>query len=318
MTSVGLAPWLVALLLVGAVAGTPHSFHEVRARIFDHPLVEPTPPPFGFLPELSLLMEALSGRLSKRLAATLVNTDDFKDSVLKPIHRQGICADAAWDMEVATSATGLFESGTHVNGIVRFASGTNRAEYSRVLPRNFGIAIKLFPGSDADAPVHSANAFVFDQYGLAGEVRPGFLVKNAGAPDITFSNVTNGTRLLNRMGNFVLGRFDKPALSRPLYQLAEVNGAGQAVFAADMPARMVLVAQHPERFPVPVPEDYRRELAAYAPGTLKFDVLIAMDAADDPTRVGTLTILNTVLSAACDAELHFAHVPWRKTSPSLP
>jgi hypothetical protein len=307
---------LAALIATSGGAATPRSFREVRERIFAHPLAQPAPPPFGPLPELSLLAGALSGRLSGRLNATLASTDDFKEPEEKPIHRQGVCADGVWDIAVSTEATGLFEYGTHANAIIRFASGTNRAVYSRILPRNFGIALKLFPGAETQVPVVSANAFVFDQNGLAGEVRPGFLVKNADAPDIMFSNITDGTRLMNRLGKLALERFDKPALARPLYQLAEVSNAGQSVAEPRTPARMVLAAQPSAHARLPVPADYREELAAYPPGTLRFDVFIAMEEDTEPTWVGVLTILNTVFSRECDADLHFAHVPWRKAPAS--
>ncbi len=302
------------LLLVAALhAQTPPpvltSYAGAHARVFANPHAQPPRDMFSAVPELGL---ALSGvGVLKAFGRIVSSPVDFRDDTQKVVHRWGVCGEVVWEMDGEPhSYGGLFLPGTSVPGLMRMAAGTNRTVHFPGAPRTWGVAIKLFPSQDPDAPVVTQNVSLFDQYGLDGQARPYFLQTLEDDQPLFFSNQIRATALTSKMANLLLGRFDRAPKFRSLRNLAGVDANGQVPFTVTAPVVVQFYPRHSRHQVGTLPEDYRNELLAYAPGELVFDVVLPPQQGNPQTRrIGRVTVGRMVMSPVCDGALHFFHQP---------
>jgi len=311
----------VALAASAGIAGSNltvaerTSFKSVVDRVFANPIHDPNAYPiYAIFPPF--LVQAVLGimhvpgiELVERLRETTTEATDLRDPRVKVIHSTGICAGASWEVSESSPYTGLFAQGTRARAIVRFSTGNNLVGFSRIEPRIFGFAVKVFPTRDPKEPVYTANLFTMDQYGLDGDVRRRFLVHKDGTDSselLRFGNeaVASGPA---RLALLLFGRFDSRPEVRPLYAFSEVTGDGRGVESPVTPERIEFIPAggNAGSRAKPVNGDFRTEFAAYEPGELEFRMIV------DRFELGRLRIGRTVVSTACDQELHFHHHPTR-------
>lgn len=300
----------VTALLAQGDAPPRTSYAQAHARVFANPFATPQTDMFSAVPELGL---AFSGRGVLGAFGRIVSSNvDFREDTQKVVHRWGVCAEATWDMDGESDHPfgGLFTPGTRVPAILRMATGTNRTVHFAMAARTWGVALKLFPSQDPQEPVTTVNLSLFDQHGLDGQARPYFLQPLPSQQPLFFSNLIKAEALQSRIAGFVLGRFDRTPLFRSLRPLAAVDESGAVPFNTLSPSVVQLHVRHSVHQVGTLPEDYRQELLAYAPGELVFDVVLPAQANQPAVRrIGTVTVGRMVMSPVCDGALHFAHPP---------
>ncbi|MEM8563370.1 MAG: hypothetical protein AAGF57_14100 [Pseudomonadota bacterium] len=229
----------------------------------------------------------------------------------KLINPNGICFAGEWVIDQPSPYSGQFSEGARSLAIVRASvalSGTKQND-----KRAFGMGIKLFPTQDAEAAVPTLNAFVL--HSLGGEYSDHVLdlpVDNmpalGGLPP--FSQWGTALRMKRDLeaADRELSQTDPEIGYRPVSQLAQVEAEG----AQSAPALMRLtVAEGTPRIDA---DDFRDELRLrqYPDERLVWEIDVAPTRGSDKSelawqRIGKLIFTESVTSAACDTQLHFAH-----------
>ena len=297
---------IATFVLCGPVFGEPSSHFEVARRIKFNTTDELVARKgLGFM-DLVGGLTGLGKKFRTRLASTTSDPSDFKPAENKLLHSRGVCAEAAWNMNQDTGATGLFSGGTTVPAIVRFSGGQDNSVWKEGKNRLFGIAVKLFPSQNKKQKVQSANIFLMSQNGLEGDSRMGFFSKPE--DEVVFSNVIPEPTgfALKLIGN-LFKKFDPIAVERPLFAVAEVNQQSQAVNNSVTPFKINVRAQdfgHQGKGG----GDFRSEIMGYGPGQMKFDVSVVMTkGSNEEKKAGVLEVGQPFMSDVCDRELHFHH-----------
>jgi hypothetical protein len=255
----------------GSLNATPagaQSFHEVRDRVYAEPLRSL---PAYDLPLATAIFNALrnlSGELIDRARQTLADPSDFKRAAPKLIHPVGICAQGVWKITEPSFATGLLAAGTEVPLMARFSIATNDPQYKPGKARNFGVAVKLFPGMNPDdASVETCNILTLDQTGLNGEDRPSIFQPLRRDDRVYFTNDVAGKGFLAWLGQRTFEKLDPPSTFRALYPLAEVTARGERVAQPVAPRLIRIVSRVKPKLNLPV--DFRDEILGYGDGELE-------------------------------------------------
>ena len=291
--------------------GQGSSFTVIRAAVFASPYSE--------LPHYRVSREQFGSSGDKpgnRVLAAARRTLQSREDLLpfpggqKLFQANGICFAARWIIDASAAYTGLLSPGTQVPAIVRASvslDGTKQDD-----KRAFGLAIKLFPTTDPQQPVHTVNVFVM--HSLGG-------VRSRHVTDLSldnepslgalppFSKIATALRLqrdFERADKEISGRTQ--VNFRPITELAAPGNEDR------LPAPRWLRLTVAEGTPKIDRDDFREELqlAAYPDETLNY--VIAVAAAQEQGKrqaqwenIGRLELYESVVSPACDRELHFAH-----------
>ncbi|MCB1660275.1 MAG: hypothetical protein KDI39_18785, partial [Pseudomonadales bacterium] len=114
---------------------------------------------------------------------TLNETADYYPRLEKHLHSNGICFSGTWNITQKTPYTGYFKQGAQ--GLMIARASTALTETERGDPRAFGMAGKLFPTTNPNLKVKTANFFTVDV--LAGTQRDHYLdVKMTNEPKTGF------------------------------------------------------------------------------------------------------------------------------------
>jgi hypothetical protein len=263
-----------------------------------------------------------SGEIVDRSHATFDSVSDFRPARMKLLHPDGICAEAEWEITEPSKATGLFSAGTKVPAIIRFSSGTSDTVYSKGgTQRIFGLAAKLFPSRNKDQIVETENIQMLDRYGFDRSPRKRYFYEDQqpdGASDpVYFTNVAPAKSAFGKALATFFDRFDQPNFSRPVYPVAEVDDHGQDIQKDIAPYEIRFI---PHFKPHEEPSDsesldFRNEIQTYNPGEIVMDIVIQTYEPEHgettlttvAQTIGHLTIGKTVISDACDLNLHFHH-----------
>jgi hypothetical protein len=344
-----------------SINGGASSFAEVRDLVYggDPGFVNNTYP-WDDLPRrgapLHGLFDVITGVLSNDCSQIVQCDREWRDNRLghdKIIHAPGICASATWVIEDGVGThldaggssqpySGLFASGTKVNGMVRLSSATNVvAPDAWILPASWAVAVKLFP-APADEPnrrVRSVNFSMFDQNGVSG-TRSREMLRPDEDGSHYFVNWLYGDSFGARTMISSLDKFVRPhthngeSLGKQLRlqaidTLALVTQDGQPIATSDAHyptvIKLQLASSVPRlddvahRFDVGLLQslnnDFRKQLLAYADGEIVFDIIAdrraegpdALRSAGSDQRIGTLTLNHMVVSDLCDMDLTFQH-----------
>lgn len=292
---------------------TGSSFVSIRDAVFASPYEE--------LPHYPISREQFGPAgddPGNRVLAAARRTLRLRDDLIafpgarKLFQAHGICFAGNWTVRAATAYTGLFSAGTRVPAIVRASvslDGTEQAD-----KRAFGMAIKLFPGADPQQPVRTVNVFVMHSL---GGVRTRHVTDLVLDNEPALENLPPLTKLrtalrlqrdLERADEEVSGRGD--VNFRPITQLAATGNDDEIL----SPFWLRLTAA--DETPKIDRKDFRDELqlTAYPGETLRYEIAVA--AAQERGKshaqwqtIGDLELYESVVSPACDRELHFAHPP---------
>jgi len=269
------------------------SFREIRDTVFRDPY-ETLPAAPVSLGRMFARGKNLLLRDSHRI---LDETVDLRPRYDKLLHGAGVVLAGKWIVDEETPWTGGFSTGTEHLCLARVSTLLGRTtDASR---RGFGIAFKLFPTTDPDARVTTANCVVIDT--LLGARTKRFV-------DTTLTNhppIGWNPSLLRYLGASlnVLQTFfdvDRDPTFRPL---SEVGAIGTDAPRSPKYLR-VSAAPGTERVNA---SDFRDELdlrRRHGPLTL---VLEAADESQQWRRIGRVVFEQSVASDAGDHRLHFHH-----------
>lgn len=298
------------------------SYNEIKKMVFASPLqklpIWPGIDPAQVLDAFFLR----SGEIVDRSHATFDSSSDFRPARMKLLHPVGVCAEAEWEVTQSSPATGLFKKGTRIPALFRFSTGTADSVYSKGgVQRIFGLAGKLFPTIDPNKRVETVNIQMLDRYGFDRTPRKRTFYEDEAtdgtSEPVYFTNVAPAKSAFGKALATFFDRFDKPNFTRPVYPLAQVEQNGAEVSKVLSPYEIRLI---PHFKPRPQPSDserldFRDEIRSYAPGEIVLDIVIqniepqgtetALQSAT--LTVGHITLGKSVVSDACDLNLHFHH-----------
>ncbi|MBK9184903.1 MAG: hypothetical protein IPM78_00855 [Moraxellaceae bacterium] len=307
-------------LLVASIAQAESSFNEVRDVVFS-----PTEA------KNSLEQQELNVYLDNKLPhyevsssnfikdgvnllvgdaqRTLNETADYYPRLEKHLHSNGICFAGTWSITKKTPYTGYFKQGAQ--GLMIARASTALTETQRGDPRAFGMAGKLFPTTNPNLKVKTANFFTVDV--LAGTQRDHYLdVKMTNDPKTGFRFAV--IPLAFYVGR-VFNKADEQAGFRPVTAFAELGLKQGEVAKAP---RYLMVQGAPSNIRNEA-VDFRDELNIeknHGAKPLIFKILVSDSSGDqdssDWQEIGNITFTESKVSYGCDRRLHFAHPKIRK------
>lgn len=291
------------LALRAAQEAEKSNFGEIWSKLTAERLTAPYPTEkvtlWSFFKGLTFLLLDSSRR-------TLSEHRDILPDFKKLIRPNGVALAGVWEITEETEYTGYFCKGSKAQVIARASSFSDDVEQGE--HRSFGMALKLYPSSDAaDAGRYkTANVFLIDD--------------NGGTKTVHYTDALLTTHPKLSVHGGVLLRSpvmlavtaaqhmaDKNPDYRQLYPVSELGVAPENLHSVKTPERL-LIKGSPST-PRINAKDFRDELSAsqYAAGGLQFDIFVA-DAKDAPWRkIGKMTFSDSVVSRAVDHNLHFPH-----------
>jgi len=240
---------------------------------------------------------------------TLSDLRDWLPSVTNPklFNANGICFTGKWVIDTASNYTGLFAQNTRANVLARASvalSGTKQKH-----KRSFGMAVKIFDRNNTE----SSNLFVM--HSLAG-------TKTRHVLDLELDNHPKLGKLpaVSKIPTLLRIRKDlerademtganKPELNyRSVVSLAELNNNSTQVVS---PTWVKIVPKTLHRADL---NDFRNEMSVehYPNRKIEYTLHVANGKKSEKDKavwmeLGLLTLENSVVSRACDINLHFPH-----------
>jgi hypothetical protein len=283
------------------------TFQEVRDQVFSDP--------YPGYPEKLPIDPIASRRFFKRfqnllLAAarrTVAQKADLLPYFDKLIHGNGMAFSGIWEITEDTPYSGYFAKGS--KGLLIGRASVILTETTSDAKRGFGFAGKIFPTLDPNEKVKTADFLLLDNF--------------VGSPakhysDIGISNhpvIGMGMNILRYFGVLAttlasFPRVDLPLTYRPVFKVASLGlPEGQEPVS---PTWMMVQARAETR--IQDKKDFREELMVenQTGGKLLLDVYTSetprQKDGDRPwTRVGLITLNESILSESCDHRLHFHH-----------
>lgn len=283
-------------------------FQRLVQRVFQQPYDE--------LPQLEVSSKRFGkkgdnpkNKLFRAARRTLSDESDWLPSATEPklFNANGICFSGKWVIDTASDYTGIFAQNSHVNIIARASvalSGTRQKH-----KRAFGMAVKIFDKNNEE----SSNLFVM--HSMAGVKTRHVLdleldnhPKLGGLP--SFSQIPTLLRISKD-----LQRADKltgantPELNyRSVASLAALGNSSTSVVSPTW-VKISPKTQHRED-----QDDFRDEMSVerYPNQKIEYSVHVATGNKSEKDKavwvaLGRLTLEKSVVSSACDINLHFTH-----------
>jgi hypothetical protein len=297
-----------------ATADAPYagsSFHQVWGQVASDPYATP-----HYAVTLGSFFGFLDDYLTDDSRRTLSDRDDLLPHFQKLLHPNGICLAGTWTITAETPFTGYFKTGSHALILARASTAltaTTQGSY-----RAFGFAGKIFPTTDAEATVPTANFFTIED--LGGTLRDHYLdalntndIINI-TPTPTF--VENGAVAAAVTDSFFTADQTTSIAQVTLRQLYPISEAGEADPSTAVTPMWLMITGSPD-VPRVDAADFRDELnLAHYPGGLRFDIRVATvgtrTGAKQWQTIGTIDVTASVVSDSCDHRLHFSHPRFRQ------
>lgn len=228
---------------------------------------------------------------------------DYYPRLDKLIHSNGICFTGEWKITEPGPYSGYFKAGSTAPMIARISTATSTTQAGQ--KRGFGFAGKLFPTSNLDQKVETANFFTVDV--LTGTLRKHFQdTALTNEPPIGFN--LSLLDMLFRLSK-ALSAADQSPLFRPLYEISE---------AGRLPGEEVKTPHwiqiRPSSKNRTIDEaDFRNELdiTKYHPEGLDMEILVSDTTKDlgasGWSKIGQIHLTESIVSYGCDRQLHFHH-----------
>lgn len=267
--------------------------------------------PYVKLPESNITFKSLvDGTISliqRSANRTLNDQSDLLPYFTKLAHPNGACLKGTWEITEANEYSGLFKKGSKAIIISRASVALNDTETGDL--RGFGLAGKLFPTTNENEVVKTANFFLIDDLG------------GTKAAHYTDVEMTNEPKLSKTMAVFKNLRYiikvattfkkeDSNPLKRQVYEIANANLDQNE--KESVPKLMMVKANTTHKVDA---RDFRDEfnMNDYN-GNLNFDIYVSKSdkkKARDLKKIGHISFTESVVSEACDHNLHFHHPKWR-------
>jgi hypothetical protein len=234
---------------------------------------------------------------------TIADERDILPQFRKLIRPNGIALAGTWTITEDSPYTGFFARGSKALLIARASVAFGQTERGHY--RSFGMAGKLFPTSDPDKRVRTANFFVIDDNG--GTLTPSYL----DAELLTRAKLSINPGSLSHLPLLVAITIaqrlaDRHSELRQLYPIARVGVSDPQ--SARAPQLMMIRGETPIRTGA---ADFREELrVARYDGMLPFGIFVRDDERHPWQRLGRIEFDDDVVSNSCDHRLHFSHPKW--------
>jgi hypothetical protein len=239
---------------------------------------------------------------------TLNDRSDVLPYFTKLAHPNGICLKGSWVINKENPYSGLFKMNSKAIIIARASVALNDTE--RGSYRGFGLAGKIFPTTDENQTVKTANFFVIDD--LGGTKLPHYTdaqMTNEPAVSVTSAAIKLARYAAKLAATFSLA--DSNPGKRQVYEIAEASlNEGENL---RVPKWMMIQASSNQK---KVDEwDFRDELnIENNNGELEFEIYVASSekfGRKNWEKIGNIYFSDSVTSLACDHQLHFHHPKWR-------
>lgn len=266
----------------------------------------PTLPQFSGLTELGGAI--ISGALRTAAHRTVESHADYRPYLRKLVHGNGTCFSGKWEITAETAYTGLFKKGSSALMIGRISAATPQTTNDG--ERAFGFAGKLFPTSNPEEVVPTANFFTVDNLNSTN-ARQVLSVAYVNEPPLDLSGFFNPLRVLIN----IFAAADINPHVRPLYPISQ---AGLAEPNIGITPKWMRIRTAPGVRKDSVRDsDFRNELSPRNyPNGLVFTIEVS-DTTKDPlagegwTSIGQIRTSPMVTTFGCDRRLHFAHPAFR-------
>ncbi len=239
---------------------------------------------------------------------TVTDHVDYYPRLDKLIHSNGICFTGEWKITQNNPYSGYFKNGSKALMIARVSAPTSNTRAGE--KRGFGFAGKLFPTSDPNQTVETANFFTVDV--LTGTTLAHFQdTALTNEPPLGFD-----FKLLNMLLKLsqALSAADNSPLFRPLYEIAE---AGLAPSEEARVPHWIMIRPSTKNSKNDE-ADFRDELdiSKHHPHGIEMEIHVS-DTTKDPdstewSKIGQIHLNESTVSYGCDRQLHFHHPKIKK------
>jgi hypothetical protein len=274
------------------------TFSEVWAQVKS----DPYPLPYNTV-TLASFFAGMQNHLLQAARRTIADQRDILPQFTKLIRPNGIALSGTWTITEDSPYTGYFARGSRGLLIARASVAFGRTE--RGSYRSFGMAGKLFPTTDPERRIPSANYFVIDDNG--GTLTPSYLDAELLTQAKFSVNRGSIAHLPLLLAITVAQRLaDRHSELRQLYPIARAGMLDPEESRA--PRMMMLRCETPMRIGA---ADFRDELRVdrYG-GLLPFGIFVRDDKRRAWQRLGRIEFTDDVASNSCDHRLHFSHPKW--------
>jgi len=239
---------------------------------------------------------------------TLDNRADILPTFNKLAHPNGICLKGIWQIDHKNPYSGYFKQHSKALIIARASSAMSTTKQGEI--RAFGFAGKLFPTLDPNkiSLENTANFFLIDDLG-------GTSIKHYTATSMTNEPKVSVTSEVLKSLPYTIkvarafAKADKHAGIRQLYEISHLGEKDSSTIVT--PKWMKLHAQKEQTLNA---NDFRDELNITQGKKRVFDLSVAskeVAGKKEWTKIGTITLDDSVVSKSCDHRLHFHHPVWR-------
>jgi len=246
--------------------------------------------------------------IMKNSVRTLHDHRDIIAPFEKLAHPNGICFKGTWKIDTPNIYSGYFKEGSEALIIARASTAMSQTKKGKI--RAFGFAGKLFPTLDKDKAItqNRANFFLIDDLGGTNEEYY-TKVEMTNEPDVSFTREVMKHLAYSIKVARTFSHADSNAGIRQLYEISElgVEQSKQII----TPKWMMLEAKS---MPTREQNDFRDALKIQENKDLVFKIYVANSKTEkkqDWQYIGTITLDTSIVSQACDKQLHFHHPKWR-------
>lgn len=295
----------VALIILSLITGATqmkkyNSFKSVWSEVSANPL--------DTLPQEKISFGSLftwsKNIILQNAKRTLEKREDMLPYFDKLAHPNGICLKGIWKIHKENPYSGYFKNHSQALIIARASSAMSNTKSGET--RAFGLAGKLFPTTNPtqESSEPTANFFVIDD--LGGTDAKHFTdIAMTNEPSVTTTSEVLKNLLYALKVAKAFADADSHSGIRQLYEISELGEADKINIKT--PKWMRITAQKGQTVDA---IDFRDELKINSK-TLIFDIAVASKK-DEWNSIGTIEFDASVVSTACDHQLHFHHPKWRE------
>lgn len=239
---------------------------------------------------------------------TLSDHSDILPQFTKLVHPNGVCLSGKWRIITDNPYGGHFKQGSEAFIITRASVAFNKT--TRGHQRAFGFAGKLFPTTDSDDVVKTANFFLIDNLGgTRAEHYTGVAMTNEPDSSITLAVIRHLIYSIKLAVTF--GMADSNPGIRQLYEVSYLGEANTSTVRTPRWMRVQALQGQTANA-----ADFRDELNVDAHGgEIKFSISVASSqdthGRKNWTEIGEIILDASVVSNSCDHRLHFHHPKWK-------
>lgn len=267
---------------------------------------------YAELPHQKISYASLFGFFKNKIKAsarrTLNNRQDILPDFRKLAHPNGVCLKGTWKISEDNKYSGYFKNGSEATIIARASTAMSNTEQGML--RAFGMAGKLFPTTEDNKLVKTANFFLVDDLGGT---------KANHYTDVGMLNepkVSKTTDILLHAFYalklaITFGMEDSNPNMRQLYEVSELGESKKSKIIT--PKWMMIKAKSGQTVDE---KDFRDELNVQNyNNNLSFDIFVSSTKDKNENiqwkKIGDINFNESSASHSCDHRLHFHHPKWK-------